>query len=52
VGEHQGARFERFVKLTSSSSGKILVESKTVWCMLDAKTGRPVRIGEDVLGVL
>src|SRR5688572_14196537 len=35
VGEHHGARFERFVKLVSEKSGKILAEAKTSWCMLD-----------------
>lgn len=52
VGEHQGARFERFVKLKSESSGKILVEAKTTWCMLDRKSMKPVRIQDDVLSVL
>jgi acyl-CoA thioester hydrolase len=52
VGEHHGARFERFVKLVSEKSGKILVEAKTSWCMLDAKSMKPVRIAEDVLDVL
>lgn len=52
VGEHQGARFERFVKLVSETSGKVLVEAKTAWCMLDGKSMKPVRIQDDVLKVL
>lgn len=52
VGEHHGARFERFVKLVSEKSGKILAEAKTSWCMLDAKSMKPMRIGDDVLDVL
>ncbi len=52
VGEHQGARSDRFVKLVSEKTGKVLIEAKTTWCMLDAKTMRPVRIQEDVLSVL
>src|SRR5262249_6229065 len=48
VGESNGARFERFVKLTRTSDKKVVAESKTIWCMLDGKTMRPVRIGEDV----
>ncbi|HEY3403302.1 MAG TPA: thioesterase family protein, partial [Ohtaekwangia sp.] len=48
VGDHQGARFERFVKLTRTADQKVVAEAKTIWCMLDAKSMRPVRIGEDV----
>jgi acyl-CoA thioester hydrolase len=52
VGEHHGARFERFVKLILAKDQKILAEAKTMWCMLDARTMRPVRIGEEVLSIL
>ncbi|HEY9044913.1 MAG TPA: thioesterase family protein [Ohtaekwangia sp.] len=52
VGEHHGARFERFVKLVRAADQKVLVESKTMWCLLDSKSMRPVRIGEDILGIL
>lgn len=52
VGEHHGARFERFVKLQSITSGKILAEAKTVWCMLDSSTMRPLRIPTPVLEIL
>lgn len=52
VGDHNGARFERFVKLTRSSDQKVVAEAKTIWCMLDAKNMKPVRIGEDVLVLL
>lgn len=52
VGEYHGARFERFVLLTSKTSGKTLAEAKTMWCMLDAASGRPTRITPEVLEVL
>lgn len=52
VGKHHGARFERFVKLIRHGDNKVVVESKTIWCMLDAKSLRPTRIGDDVLSVL
>jgi acyl-CoA thioester hydrolase len=52
VGEHQGAKFDRFVKLCHAGSGKVLAEAKTTWCLLDAKTMRPRRIEQDVLGIL
>jgi acyl-CoA thioester hydrolase len=52
VGEHHGPKFERFVELISEKDQKIIAEAKTIWCMLDAKTMRPVRIGLDVLELL
>jgi acyl-CoA thioester hydrolase len=52
VGAHAGARFERYVKLESAPHKKLLVEAKTIWCLLDAKTGRPTRIPEEVLSLL
>ena len=52
VGEHHGARFERFVKLVRKADKKVLAEAKTIWCMLDANTLRPARIGDDVLKIL
>jgi acyl-CoA thioester hydrolase len=50
VGEHHGAKFERFVLL--ESEGRAVARAKTVWCMLDAVNGRPVRITDEVLAVL
>jgi acyl-CoA thioester hydrolase len=52
VGEHHGARFERFVKLIRASDQKVLAESRTMWCMIDATTKRPARIGEEILQIL
>jgi acyl-CoA thioester hydrolase len=52
VGESNGAKFERFVKLVRASDQKVLAESKTIWCMLDAKTLRPTRIGDNILEIL
>jgi len=52
VGEANGARFERFVKLVRAADQKVVAETKTIWCMLDAASMRPARIGPDVLAVL
>ena len=52
VGQANGARFERFVKLVRKADNKVLAEAKTMWCMLDARSMKPVRIGEEVLAVL
>lgn len=52
VGDHSGARFERFVRLESNKSGKILAEAKTIWCLINAPTMKPTRIPEEVLALL
>ena len=51
VGEHHGARFDRFVKL-GSPSGKLFAEAKTNWCLIDAKSMKPVRIPKIILQLL
>lgn len=52
VGNHQGPRSERYVILTAGKTGKVLAEAKTIWCMIDSKTFRPIRITEEVTSVL
>lgn len=52
VGDYQGARFERFVTLSTRDNNKVLAQAKTTWCMLDARTMRPTRITQEVLHLL
>jgi acyl-CoA thioester hydrolase len=50
VGDHNGARFDRYVKITAGT--RILAEAKTTWCLLDAKKLRPTRIPEEIIVLL
>jgi len=50
VGEAKGATFERFVEL--AKHGKTITKSRTVWCLLDAKTLKPKRIDEKMIALL
>ena len=50
VGEHRGARFDRFVRIQCES--RVLAEAKTSWCLLDAKSFRPIRIPDEILELL
>ncbi|MBA4054881.1 MAG: acyl-CoA thioesterase [Marivirga sp.] len=50
VGVYNGARFDRYVKITTGE--KILAEAKTTWCLLDAKKLRPTRIPEEIIAIL
>lgn len=52
VGEHQGAKFERFVSLYRSGTDELLAKAKTTWCLLDAATMRPKRIEAEILKIL
>lgn len=50
VGETKGFTSVRHIAFFKEET--LLVESKTIWAMLDAKTQKPVRIRENVLKVL
>jgi acyl-CoA thioester hydrolase len=52
VGEHRGARFERYVRLSSLNDDKIFAEAKTIWCIMDVHSKKTVRIPDDVLLLL
>jgi acyl-CoA thioester hydrolase len=46
VDNWRGFSCERFTEITRGAD--LLVKSKAVWCMIDKKTHRPTRIGEDL----
>jgi len=49
VGEApQGARFDRFVEFIGQD-GKACVRARTVWAILERKSGRPVRVPAEVV---
>ena len=43
----KGARFNRYMKFTGAD-GKVRVEAKTTWAILDRATGRPLRVPPEV----
>lgn len=43
----KGARFDRHVRFVGED-GKVRVEAKTTWAMLDRATGRLVRVRDDI----
>ena len=47
IDENEGVKSTRIVHIYCED--KLLIKSKTVWCLLDAKTRKPKRIGEDIL---
>ncbi|TRO65304.1 acyl-CoA thioesterase [Christiangramia sabulilitoris] len=39
---------QRFVFIKNAHTGKLLAEAKTTWCLLDAKSKKPVKISEEM----
>lgn len=48
VGEITAATTVRFCEIRRRVDGELLARSRTVWCALDARTGRPKRIGPEI----
>ena len=47
VASTQGVKSERHYKIFRINDNKTLVEAKTLWCLLDAKTLKPVKIPDE-----
>ncbi len=45
VGESTRVLWERFTEIRRGED--LLVKARSVWCLIDRKTSRPARIGED-----
>jgi acyl-CoA thioester hydrolase len=48
VGEATRLTFERFTEIRRNRDGRLLSQARTLWCQVDAQTGRPVRVSADV----
>jgi len=48
VAKMQGVKSERRVEIKRKSDDKIIVEAKTLWCLIDAKSKKPKRIDEEI----
>jgi acyl-CoA thioester hydrolase len=51
VSKCEGVISVREVEILNAKTGKLLVKSKTKWCMTDPKTKRPKRIPENLLSI-
>jgi len=43
----RGARFDRHMRFTDAG-GRVLVEARIAWAMIDRATGRPMRVRDEV----
>lgn len=48
VGKATRLTFERFTEIRRRSGGQLLSTARTLWCPINAQTGRPVRVPAEV----
>jgi acyl-CoA thioester hydrolase len=48
VGTASGLTFERHTEILRASDQKLLARARTLWCPVDARTGRPRRVSAEV----
>ena len=49
VGKATRLTFERFTEILRRRDSQLLSKARTLWCPINAQTGRPVRVPVDVL---
>jgi acyl-CoA thioester hydrolase len=48
VGKATRLTFERFTEIRRSSNSQLFSSARTLWCPINTKTGRPVRVSAEV----
>ncbi len=48
VGTATGLRFERLTEIMRANDRSLLAQARTVWCPIDAATGKPTGVSPDV----
>ena len=48
VGKATRLTFERFTEIRRKDDGQLLSKARTLWCPINARTGRPMRVSEEV----
>jgi len=48
IGMATARDFDRHTEILRAADRKVLARARTVWCPIDPRTGRPVRVGDDV----
>jgi acyl-CoA thioester hydrolase len=48
VGKATRLTFERFTEIRRNRDGRLLSVARTLWCPIDAQTGRPIRVSAEV----
>lgn len=50
IGDSYGVKSERFVEIKKDN--KILAKAKTIWCLLDKNTMKPVKVPSEIMEIL
>src|SRR5438552_1705348 len=48
VGKATWVTFERFTEIRRNGDGQLLSKARTLWCPINAQTGRPARVPAEV----
>ncbi len=48
IDHHRGVKSERHTKIINTTTQKVLVSAKTMWCLLSKETLRPTRITNEI----
>ncbi|CAN5168071.1 acyl-CoA thioesterase [soil metagenome] len=48
VGEHTLVTSQRHVIIRNKTTQKIIIQAKSTWCLLNAKTHKPAKISEEI----
>jgi acyl-CoA thioester hydrolase len=48
VGKASRLTFERFTEIRRKTDDQLLSQARTLWCPINAQTGRPMRVSADV----
>ena len=48
VGKATRLTFERFTEIRGTSEGQLLSKARTLWCPINAQSGRPIRVPPEV----
>jgi acyl-CoA thioester hydrolase len=48
VGKASRLTFERFTEIRRNDDGQLLSKARTLWCPINAQTGRPMRVPAEV----
>ena len=48
IEETKGVKSSRIVEIFNKGTNQLLVTSKTIWCLINAKTNKPSRINDEI----
>lgn len=51
VQDYNGVKSTRIVQLFRKRDGVLLAEARTIWCLMNRQSGRPVRVPDEIKNV-